>query len=157
MPSILGRVEWRTLIFFSCLFIIVGGLEKTGIIRELAFQIVNMVGWSGPLMLSTILWVSSISSGIVDNIPLVAAFIPMIEDISMITGMDVSNLWWALSLGAGFGGNGTLIGASANIIAIGVAEAKGVRISFMEFLKVGFVTMILTTIMANIYLLLRFA
>ncbi len=156
MPRILERVEWRTLIFFTCLFIIVGGLEKTGMIKELAIQMVNLVGWNDLLMISTTLWVSSLASGIIDNIPLVAAFIPMIEDISSFTGMDVSVLWWALSLGAGFGGNFTLIGASANIVAIGVAESRGVKISFMDFIKVGSITMIITTIMANVYLLLRF-
>ncbi|MCW3975204.1 MAG: SLC13 family permease [Candidatus Bathyarchaeota archaeon] len=156
MPRILERVEWRTLIFFTCLFIIVGSLVETGTIEELAIQVVNLVGWSGPLMVSMVLWVSAIASGIIDNIPLVAAFIPMIQDISRITDTDVSILWWALSLGAGFGGNGTLIGASANIVAIGVAEAKGVKISFMDFLKVGAITMIITIVIANIYLLLRF-
>jgi Na+/H+ antiporter NhaD/arsenite permease-like protein len=156
MPRILERVEWRTLIFFTCLFIIVGSLVETGTIEELAIQVVNLVGGSGPLMVSMILWVSAIASGMIDNIPLVAAFIPMIQDISRITGTDVAILWWALSIGAGFGGNGTLIGASANIVAIGVAEAKGVKISFMDFLKVGAITMIITIVIANIYLLLRF-
>jgi Na+/H+ antiporter NhaD/arsenite permease-like protein len=155
MPKILEKVEWRTLIFFSCLFIIVGGLEKTVIIKELAIQIVKLVGWNAPLLISTILWISTIASGVVDNIPLVAAFIPMIQNMSSITGIDVSNLWWALAIGAGFGGNGTLIGASANIVAIGVAEARGITITFKDFLKIGAFTMILTVLIANIYLFFR--
>jgi len=156
MTRILEKVEWRTLIFFTCLFIIVGSLEKTGTIEQLAIQVVNLVGWNAPLMISMVLWLSGIGSSIIDNIPLVAAFIPMIQSISNVYGGNVTDLWWALSLGSGFGGNGTLIGASANIVAIGVAEARGVKITFREFLIIGLIIMLPTMVLANIYLLLRY-
>ena len=104
-----------------------------------------------------ILWVSAIVSSFLDNIPFVATLIPMILAIQAESGMDVTPLWWALSLGACLGGNGTLIGASANVVLSGISNKNGYPITFMSYLKVGFPMMILSVAISMVYLLLRFA
>jgi Na+/H+ antiporter NhaD/arsenite permease-like protein len=156
MPTILERVEWRTLIFFGCLFIVVGGLEKTGTIAWIAAELSKYIGGSSWVAISAVLWLSSIMSGFVDNVPFVAAFIPVIRDWGSISGLDVFPLWWAMAIGAGFGGNGTMIGASSNIVAIGVAEKRGVKFTFYEFMKTGFQVTVLSTAAANLMLISAF-
>ncbi len=139
--GIFEKIEWPALFFFGGLFIIVGALEETGTIAQVAKWVLNHVHTSGEALLA-ITWFSAFSSAIVDNIPLTAAMIPLIKHMG--TSMDVYPLWWALSLGACLGGNGTAIGASANVVVIGIAEREGIRITFGDFLKVGMVIMIVT-------------
>ncbi|WP_324736505.1 ArsB/NhaD family transporter [Thermococcus sp. SY098] len=139
--GIFEKIEWPALFFFGGLFIIVGALEETGTIAQVAEWVLNHVHTSGEALLA-ITWFSAFSSAIVDNIPLTAAMIPLIKHMG--TSMDVYPLWWALSLGACLGGNGTAIGASANVVVIGIAEREGIRITFGDFLKVGMVIMIVT-------------
>jgi Na+/H+ antiporter NhaD/arsenite permease-like protein len=155
MPRILEDIEWSTLIFFSCLFIIVGGLEKTGVIQKLSLYITLMINRNVALAITSILWFSALASSAIDNIPLAASLIPLIKNVSKESGINIYPLWWALALGCGFGGNGTIIGASANIIAVGVAQKRGISITFKDFLKIGIITLLITTSIANLLLLLK--
>ncbi|AHF80821.1 ArsB/NhaD family transporter [Thermococcus paralvinellae] len=139
--GIFEKIEWPALFFFGGLFIIVGALEETGTIAKVAEWVLTHVHTQGQALLA-ITWFSAFSSAIVDNIPLTAAMIPLIKHMS--TSMDIYPLWWALSLGACLGGNGTAIGASANVVVIGIAEREGIRITFGDFLKVGMVIMVIT-------------
>lgn len=153
---ILG-VEWSTIVFFIGLFVVVGGMEETGVIDQLAQLLMNLTNGNMVITMLIILWVSALVSSIIDNIPFVATLIPMILAIQAESGMDVTPLWWALSLGACLGGNGTLIGASANVVLSGISNKNGYPITFMSYLKVGFPMMLLSIVISMIYLLLRFA
>ncbi len=137
--EILERIEWTAIFFFVGLFILVGSLVETGVIQRTAEWIMGYIGNTGEALV-IITWFSALASAIVDNIPLTAAMIPLIK--AMGSTMNVYPLWWALSLGACLGGNGTAIGASANVVVIGIAAREGVRISFMDFLKVGIAIMV---------------
>lgn len=151
---ILG-VEWPTIIFFVGLFVVVGGLEKVGVITAIANWLMNATNGNMFLTMILVVWVSAIVSSILDNIPFVAAMIPVILTMQS-SGMDVEPLWWALSLGACLGGNGTLIGASANVVLSGISTREGHPITFIDFLKVGFPMMLVSTAIACVYLMLRF-
>jgi len=150
--KILHEVEWKTIFFFVGLFIMVGGLKEAGVIKILAKNAIDLT--QGDLVLTTmaILWVSAIASAFLDNIPFVATMIPLIKDMGVMSGMNLTPIWWALSLGACLGGNGTIIGASANVIATGIAEENGYKITFRNYLKVAFPIMILTIVVSSIYL-----
>ncbi|ASI99178.1 ArsB/NhaD family transporter [Thermococcus celer] len=139
--EILEKVEWTAIFFFMGLFIVVGSLVETGVINDVAHWVLNYVHTTGEALV-LITWFSAVSSAIVDNIPLTAAMIPLIK--SMGVSMDVYPLWWALSLGACLGGNGTAIGASANVVVLGIAARERINISFVDFLKVGLVVMLST-------------
>jgi len=156
MPEILNDVEWSTLIFFGCLFVIVGGLEETGWMSLVAQGMLPLVSANKALGLTAILWIFSLTSAFINNIPFAAAFIPVLTDLGSRSGVAVYPFWWALAAGTGLGGNGTIIGASANVIATGLAQARGVKVTFMEFAKVGMVILVLTTAVANLILLARF-
>lgn len=152
---ILG-VEWSTILFFVGLFIVVGGMVDTGVITMLGNLLFEVTGGNALLMMLLILWVSAFLSAILDNIPFCATMIPMILSLQA-DGMDVTALWWALSLGACLGGNGTLIGASANVVLSGISAKHGHPITFMRYLKIGLPMMILSVVISTIYLLIRFA
>jgi Na+/H+ antiporter NhaD/arsenite permease-like protein len=117
MPEILNDVEWSTLIFFGSLFVVVGGLKKTGWMSLVAQGMSPLVSANKPLGLTAVLWIFSLASAFLNNIPFAAAFIPVLTDLGSRSGVAVYPLWWALSAGTGLGGNGTIIGASANVIA----------------------------------------
>ncbi len=152
----IADVEWPTIIFFIALFMVVGGMETTGVIDQLADMLMSATGGNMVVAMLIILWGSAVLSAILDNIPFVATMIPLI--ISMgDSGMDVMPLWWALSLGACLGGNGTLIGASANVVLSGISNKHGYPITFIQYTKLGFPMMILSVAIAMIYLLIRFA
>ena len=148
-------VEWPTIVFFAFLFIVVGGLEKVGIIHMMAEAMINATGSHYVILMIVILWVSALCSAVLDNIPFVATLIPLIQTMAT-EGIDVWPLWWAVSIGACFGGNGTIIGASANVVLTGIANRKGYPITFIDFLKVGGPMMLLSIVLATIYLLVRF-
>lgn len=152
---ILG-VEWSTILFFIGLFVVVGGLNSTGVIGMLANGMLSLVGDNEILAIVLILWASALISAFLDNIPFVATLIPMLQTMQQ-GGMDVQPLWWALSLGACLGGNGSLIGASANVVLAGVSAKNGYPITFMSYLKKGFPLMLLSIAICTVYLLLRFA
>jgi Na+/H+ antiporter NhaD/arsenite permease-like protein len=156
MPEILNEVEWSTLIFFGSLFVVVGALVKTGWMTVVAQGLSLPLGENRLLGVSAVLWISSVASAFIDNIPFAAAFIPVLTDLGSQYGANVYPLWWSLAAGTGLGGNGTVIGASANVIATGLAQARGVKIGFVEFAKIGMVTLLLTTGVANLILLIRF-
>ncbi len=150
----LEKIEWTTLFFFIGLFVMVGALEVTGAIEKLAEGITSVTNGNRDAELVGIIWTSSLVGGIVDNIPLTAAMIPVVEDIK--AGSTDHAYWWALSLGACFGGNLTLISAACNVAASGMAEKAGRPIGFWTFLKVGFPVTVASTVMATAYVLLRF-
>lgn len=150
----LHAVEWPVIFFFAGLFLIVGGIEKVGIIEAIArFTIDVTNGMMVPAGM-LILWVSAIASAFVDNIPFVATMIPLIKDMGQL-GMsgDLNFLWWSLSLGACLGGNGTIIGASANVVVVGMAEKRGSTITFISFMKVAFPAMLISIVLSMFYML----
>ena len=155
--KILEEVEWKTIFFFGGLFIMVGGIEEAGIIGLIAKGVINITSGDPFLTMIAILWVSAIASAFIDNIPFVATMIPLIKDLGVITGMTLSPLWWALSLGACLGGNGTIIGASANVVASGMAEDMGHKITFKEYMKVSFPVMLLTIVISTVYLVVFYS
>ena len=149
----LAAVEWPVIFFFAGLFILVGALEEVGVIEWVAREILQITG--GALLPTgmMILWVSALASAFVDNIPFVAAMIPLIQDMGRLGGItDLEPLWWALSLGACLGGNGTMIGASANVVVVGMAEKRGYAWSFLGFMKIAFPLMLISIIIATVYL-----
>ncbi len=151
----LAQVEWTTLVFFAGLFIIVGAMTATGVIDMLATWLVDVTGGNVFLTMLVLVFGSAIISAFLDNIPFVATMIPILASMQA-TGMDVTPLWWAVSLGACLGGNGSLIGASANVVLSDISRKNGHTITFIQYLKVGFPIMLLTTVIAAGYLVLRF-
>lgn len=149
---ILVEVEWKTIFFFSGLFILVGGIESTGVISMMAKGVIAMTGGDLFLTAMAILWVSAIASAFIDNIPFVATMIPLIIQMGQMTDINIYPLWWALSLGACLGGNGTAIGASANVVAIGMAEREGFRITFGHYFKIAFPVMLITIAISTVYI-----
>lgn len=154
--EIIADVEWPTILFFIGLFIVVGGMKKVGVITTLANGLISITHGNMVVTMMVILWVSAIVSSFLDNIPFVATLIPMILTMQS-EGMDVTPIWWALSLGACLGGNGTLIGASANVVLSGISKNNGHPITFGQYFKIGFPMMILSIIVCSVFLLIRFA
>lgn len=149
-------VEWVTIFFFVGLFVLVSGLVETKVIAELAAKAIELTG--GNLLASSmlILWLSAIASAFLDNIPFVATMIPLIQEMGKMGISNLEPLWWSLALGACLGGNGTLIGASANLIVAGLAEKEGYPITFMKYLKIGFPLMLLSIVISCLYIYLRY-
>ncbi len=146
--DVFNLVEWDVLFFFTSLFILVGGLENAGVLHLLV-QIIPTDGNLHPVLLGIILlWVVAILSAIVDNIPITIALIPVIQELSMI-GLDVTHLWWALAFGAGLGGNGTIIGSTANVIVTSLSERTRHPISPMLWNKRGLPVMIISCLVAS--------
>ncbi|MFJ7213566.1 SLC13 family permease [Amycolatopsis sp. NPDC098790] len=154
----LAAVEWETLLFFAGLFIMIGALVKTGVIGDLAKLAADAMGGNALLAVMLILGVSAVLSGFIDNIPYVATMSPLVlaltQDIPDPTHSEA--LWWSLALGADFGGNMTAIGASANVVVLGIAARAGSPISFWEFTKKGVVITLITVLVAAPYLWLRY-
>jgi Na+/H+ antiporter NhaD/arsenite permease-like protein len=151
----LEHVEWGTLLFFVGLFIMVEALVAVGAIDLAANWLLDLTGGSLQVTAMAILWISAIASGIIDNIPYTATMIPLIESLGE-KGMDTWPLWWALAMGADFGGNATLIGASANVVVASFAARSGHHISFMKFLGYGAVVTVITVFFSTIYLWVRY-
>jgi Na+/H+ antiporter NhaD/arsenite permease-like protein len=149
------EIEWPTLIFFIMLFMVVAGAEETGLIQIIAGWVKDISQGNLTVAVLMILWVSAIASAIIDNIPFTATMLPIVGYLTtVIPGAQSGILWWALALGACLGGNGTMIGASANVVTVGMAERAGYPISFMAYLKAAFIPMIITIIMCSAWLLL---
>ena len=155
IDEVVGDVEWPTLVFFTGLFIVVGGMVKTGVIKQLATLIMQASGGHLVATMMILLWASAFLSAILDNIPFVATLIPLILAMGQ-QGMDITPLWWAISLGACLGGNGTQIGASANVVLSGISGRHGYPISFNDYTKVGMPVMLITVFIAMIFLLLKY-
>jgi len=151
------EIEWPTIFFFIGLFILVGGLVELGIMSKLSAYILDLTKGNIKLTALSLLWVSGVLSAFIDNIPYVATMIPLIQDMSRTLGAQtVQPLWWALSLGACFGGNGTLIGASANVVAVGLAKKSGYKITFMDFTKYGALIAVISLVVSTAYIYLRY-
>lgn len=156
-PFLLKRVDWRTLLFFVGLFVCVGGLEETGVLKLIAEFISNVSGGNILLVIPIILWVSAFASAIVDNIPFAATMVPVIVNLSQSTGIQLPTLAWTLALGTDLGGNATPIGASANVVGTAIAEREGYPISWGRFLKYALPAMIIVVALSWILLVLRYA
>lgn len=170
--NILKDVDWSTLIFFMCTFVLIGGLEKTGVISNLSTLMAFLIGDNIMLGAMVLIAVVGMLSSFVPNIPLVVAMVPLLKQYLVSSGLigpefldpnfigefppEVLPLFYAMMLGATLGGNGTLVGASSNIVAAGIAEEHGKRISFAKFLKYGIPTMGLQLLVSAGYILLRF-
>ena len=148
------EVEWTTLVFFMMLFIIVGAAVQTGFISMIATWVKDLAGNSLVLAIILVIWVSAIASAIVDNIPFTATMLPVVAYLTQTIPHAGNTLWWALALGACLGGNGTLIGASANVVTAGLAERAGYPITFKYFLKIGGPAMIVSVIISMVWLLI---
>ena len=156
IAKILSKIEWLAIFFFAGLFVLVGGLVETGVIKMLAQEAINITNGDITTTAVLILWVSALASSFIDNIPFVATLIPLIQDMGNMGLTNLDPLWWSLSLGACLGGNGTLIGASANVVVASMAAKRGVIITFVGFLRIAFPVMLLTIVIANIYVFLRY-
>jgi Na+/H+ antiporter NhaD/arsenite permease-like protein len=150
-------VEWGTLVFFAALFIMVGALVNVGALEMVANYIADYVGDDGALAAGAIVLVSALASGVIDNIPYVTAMAPVVQQLNDSIG-SISNdgLWWALAFGADFGGNMTIVGASANVVAVGLAYASGHKITFWQFAKYGIPVTVVSTLMVLPYVLIRY-
>jgi Na+/H+ antiporter NhaD/arsenite permease-like protein len=156
LEKTLSGIEWPTLFFFMGLFVMVGALEETGAIKEVADGIGNLTDGDRSAELMGIVWASALGSGIVDNIPFTATMIPVVEELQVGQGEADDAYWWALALGACFGGNATLIAAAANVAAAGMAARAGRPIGFLQFLKVGLSATLLSLALATAYVAIRY-
>ena len=158
VEKVLRDVEWPTLLFFVGLFVLVGGLRATGVVGRVA-ELLTAFDGSSAIMAVAIIWGSAVASGLIDNIPFTATMIPVIQELAQAQGLSetaVRPLWWALALGADFGGNATLIGASANVVVAGMSERAGKKISFLRFMAYGIPVTVLSLAVATLYVLLRY-
>jgi len=149
------EVEWPSLVFFIGLFVVIAGAEATGLIQQIANGVLHVSQGNLTIAIILILWVSAISSAFIDNIPFTATMLPVVLFMSESFGLPKDNvLWWSLSLGACLGGNGTMIGASANVVTVGLAEKAGYKISFVEYMKMCWWPMMIIVTISMFYLLL---
>ena len=156
IAKVLSKIEWLAIFFFAGLFVLVGALVETGVIKMLAAEAIKVTNGSVTGTAILILWMSAIASAFIDNIPFVATLIPLIKDMGMMGLSNLEPMWWSLALGACLGGNGTLIGASANVVVASMASQRGKPISFIDFMKTAFPLMILSIIISNIYVWIRY-
>lgn len=151
------EVEWPSLMFFIGLFVVIAAAESTGLIQQIANVVLQASQGNLTIAVVMILWVSAIASAFIDNIPFTATMLPIVLFLSESFGLPRDNvLWWSLSLGACLGGNGTMIGASANVVTVGMAEKAGYKISFVEYMKMCWWPMIITVTMCMVYLLIAY-
>ena len=156
IAKVLSKIEWLAIFFFAGLFVLVGGLVEMGVIKALAQEGINITGGDVTFTAILILWMSAIASAFIDNIPFVATLIPLIQDMGTMGLANLEPMWWSLALGACLGGNGTLIGASANVVVASMAAQRGRAISFIEFMKTAFPLMILSIIISMAYIWIRY-
>ena len=156
IAKVLSKIEWLAIFFFGGLFILVGALVETGVIKMLAEEAIKVTHGDVTLTAMIILWMSAIASAFIDNIPFVATMIPLIKDMGQMGLTNLEPMWWSLALGACLGGNGTLIGASANVVVASMAAQRGRAISFIGFMKVAFPLMILSIAISAVYIYLRY-
>ena len=156
IAKVLSKVEWLAIFFFAGLFVLVGALVETGVINMLASEAIKITSGNETATAMLILWMSALASAFIDNIPFVATLIPLIKDMGMMGLTNLDPMWWSLALGACLGGNGTLIGASANVVVASMAAERGRQISFLGFMKIAFPIMILTIIISSLYVWVRY-
>jgi Na+/H+ antiporter NhaD/arsenite permease-like protein len=157
IEDMISAVDWTTLVFFMSLFIVVGSIQEVGLISMIATKIGNMIGENLALAMIVVTWFSAILSMIIANIPFTAAMLPVIGYLTVIIpGAENKVLYYCLSIGAALGGNGSLIGASANMITAGIAERAGYRISYQYFLRKGLPALVITVTISLVWLFIRF-
>ncbi|ERL04550.1 ArsB/NhaD family transporter [Mitsuokella sp. oral taxon 131] len=156
IAKVLSKVEWLAIFFFAGLFVLVGALVETGVIKMLAAEAIKVTSGNEDATAMLILWMSAFASAFIDNIPFVATLIPLIKDMGEMGLANLDPMWWSLALGACLGGNGTLIGASANVVVASMAAQRGKQISFLGFMKVAFPIMILTILISSVYVWIRY-
>jgi len=159
VEEVLRDVEWPTLLFFVGLFVLVGGLEVTGFVGSIAEALTGVGGGGSATTAIVVIWGSGLASGIVDNIPFTATMIPVLQDLAEaqdLSERQAESLWWSLALGADFGGNLTLIGASANVVVAGMSERAGQRISFLKFMLYGIPVTLASLAVATVYVVVRY-
>lgn len=156
ISKVLSKIEWLAIFFFAGLFVLVGALVETGVIKMLAAEAIKITNGSVTATALLILWMSAIASAFIDNIPFVATLIPLIKDMGAMGLSNLEPMWWSLALGACLGGNGTLIGASANVVVASMAAQRGKPITFVEFMKIAFPMMILSIIISTAYVWMRY-
>ncbi|PKN78555.1 MAG: hypothetical protein CVU48_08010 [Candidatus Cloacimonetes bacterium HGW-Cloacimonetes-1] len=150
-------IDWITIFFFIGLFMIVGSLQERGLLSMIADKTVDLTHGNIKYTSFAILWLSGILSSIIDNVPFVATMIPVIKSIEIQIGLGkIDALWWSLALGSCLGGNGTLIGASANIVAVGIANKNGCKVSFKQFTQIGILFALMSYLVSTIYLYIRY-
>ena len=154
----LSEAEWITLMFFLGLFVLVYGIQKAGLIDMMAKALIEATSGDFNTTTLAILWASAVLSAFIDNIPFVATMIPLIKAMGPTFGGEgaLLPLWWALSLGACLGGNGTLIGASANLVVAGLSERAGTTFRFVEYMKVAFPLMLMSIVICHVYIVARY-
>jgi Na+/H+ antiporter NhaD/arsenite permease-like protein len=157
MPELVTKIDWHTLVFLGGLFVIVGGLERTGVLGDAARALESVSGGSTVLLLSLVLWSSALFSMVLDNIPFAAAMVPVIRELSLQNGAPLAPLAWSLALGTDIGGSATPIGASANVVGLAVAEKSGLRVHWPEYLRVAVPATLLTIGVCNLLLWIRYA
>ncbi|MDP4920824.1 MAG: SLC13 family permease, partial [Solirubrobacteraceae bacterium] len=150
----IAGIEWPTLFFLIGLFVMVGALEETGALGEVANGIASVTGGDRVAELLGIIWTAAIGSAVVDNIPFTAAMIPVVDSLG---GGTDNAYWWSLALGACFGGNATIVAAAANVAAVGMAARAGHPIGFVQFLKYGIPVTLVSLVMATAYVMVRYA
>ena len=151
------EVEWPTLVFFMALFMVIAGAEETGLIQVIAEWVKDLSGGNLTAAIVLVLWVSAIASAFIDNIPFTATMLPIVAFLNQtIPGTESGVLWWSLALGACLGGNGTMIGASANVVTVGLMEKAGYHISFLAYMKACWWPMMITVAIAMVYLLIAY-
>lgn len=155
-PMLLKKIDYKTLLFFIGLFMVVGGLEQTGILETIAFYIGEISGGNQMLMVAIIIWISAVASAFVDNIPFAATMIPVIKTLALTTNAELSVLAWALSMGTDVGGSATPIGASANVVGTSVAAREGHPISWAQYCRRSVPATILVLIISTIFIWVRY-
>ena len=156
IAKVLSKVEWLAIFFFAGLFILVGALVETGVIKMLAEEAIKITQGDLTSTSMLILWMSAFASAFIDNIPFVATLIPLIQDMGQMGMTNLEPVWWSLALGACLGGNGTLIGASANVVVASMAAQRGKPISFISFMKIALPLMTLSIAISSVYIWLRY-
>ena len=156
IAKVLSKVEWLAIFFFAGLFILVGALVETGVIKMLAEEAIKITNGDLTATSMLILWMSAYASAFIDNIPFVATLIPLIQDMGQMGMTNLDPVWWSLALGACLGGNGTLIGASANVVVASMAAQRGKPISFISFMKIALPMMTLSIAISSVYIWLRY-
>ena len=154
--ELIKKVDYNTLLFFIGLFVVVGGLEQTGILEVIAQFIGNISGGNIKLMVAIIIWISAIASAFVDNIPFAATMIPIIKSLSMTSGADLGVLAWALSMGTDIGGSATPIGASANVVGTSVAAKEGYPVTWKRYCTSAVPATIIVLVISTVTIWLRY-
>ena len=156
MPELVSKIDWHTLLFLGGLFVIVGGLEKTGALHDVAQGLGGLAGGNRALLLTLLLWPAALLSTVLDNVPFTAAMVPVIRDLAATQGVPIGPLAWTLAMGVDVGGNATPIGAAANVVGLAVAEKGGLHVRWREYLSVAVPATVVSIVVVNLLLVLRY-